>query len=51
MLQGHIKLVQRYNMNSGAQTSEDSSELAVLQSYQRYSGDLEDKGGEVLPWS
>jgi hypothetical protein len=29
MLQDQIKIVQRFNMNSGAQASEDSSELAA----------------------
>jgi hypothetical protein len=28
-LQGHSKIVQRYNANSGAQASEDSSKLAA----------------------
>jgi hypothetical protein len=29
MLQGHSKIVQRYNTNSGAQASEDNSELTA----------------------
>jgi hypothetical protein len=29
MLHGHSKIVQRYNMDSGAQESEDSTELAT----------------------
>jgi hypothetical protein len=32
MLQGHRKILQTCNTNSGAQASEDSSELAALQS-------------------
>jgi hypothetical protein len=31
MLQGHSKIVQHCNMNSGAPASEDSSELAAQQ--------------------
>jgi hypothetical protein len=49
MFQGHSKIVHRYNTNSGAQASEDSSELAAQQSC---TGDLEPRGeeGEVLLW-
>jgi hypothetical protein len=45
MLQGQSKIVQRCNTNGGAQASEDSSELAAQQSYQRCTGDLAPRGG------
>jgi hypothetical protein len=47
MLQGHSNIVQRCNMNSGAQANGDTSE-----SYQRCTGDLGPRGkeGEVLTW-
>jgi hypothetical protein len=40
-MQGHSKIVHRCNTSSGAQTSEDSSELAARQSC---TGDIEPRG-------
>jgi hypothetical protein len=44
MIQGHCKIAQHFNTNSGAQASEDGSELAAQQSLQRYTVGLQQRG-------
>jgi hypothetical protein len=50
VLQGHRKIVQHYNTNSGAHASEDSSKLAAYQSCGYCVHDLSRGGCKVLLW-